>query len=682
MNTFIDEDDADSGVSPNGTSDNDQEADIDGEGEVEADIYGDADIEEEDNEDPFDEQDPDDSQDHFGDTRNREHIKDSVASENNSNGSMQNRQTLGPSLPTSQSNPTVLLTSASPTHSSSALNGSSAQLLQVSPEALRASTYDIVPTIAAPHSTSINSITATPDLRWVFSGGADGYIRKFNWIETMNGKSMLTVAQRHPFVDSVTKAGVLLSYWENEDSQTKATVGEDGPYLSSVYSLAVQRDGLWLLSGLENGGINVQSVRHDEGKQIACLRQHTSAISVLNLAEDERSVLSGSWDKSIIDWDLDTGQMKRKFDGNGGQISTLEMRPSSNLPIPKVPDETNPGSDTFSGNGADKPLSNGLMTNGIDHDSKVGLMDHDDLADAPGSPADSLFGGHDSLFGDDDAEGTAPSAGHFVDDDDNEFSRAIANGISEQNNGDADGDIDMADTAPSAEPNPSGSTDVTNPTKTDTSTFSANVPEETSSSVNGLPHAEEVTAAITGADASSSSNEEKEVSSGSTFLSASFDGGLRIWDKRRPTPISKIPPRNVPPWCMNACWSPDGNYIYAGRRNGTVEEYSIHKGLRGVERSFKLPNGSGPVSAVRAMPNGRHLICASYDILRLYDLEQQQTFKHSTVPFLIVPGHRTGVVSHLYIDPTCRYMISTAGNRGWEGASTEVLLGYEIGVGK
>lgn len=72
---------------------------------------------------------------------------------------------------------------------------------------------------------------------------------------------------------------------------------------------------------------------------------------------------------------------------------------------------------------------------------------------------------------------------------------------------------------------------------------------------------------------------------------------------------------------------------------------------------------------------------ASYDILRLYDLQQQQTFKHSTVPFLIVPGHRTGVVSQLYIDPTCRYMISTAGNRGWEGSSTEVLLGYEIGVG-
>lgn len=89
----------------------------------------------------------------------------------------------------------------------------------VRPEAITAKVYDIVPTIAAPHSTSINAVTATPDLRWVFSGGTDGYIRKFGWVETANGKSMLTVAQRHPFVDSVTKAGVLLSYWENEEPQ-------------------------------------------------------------------------------------------------------------------------------------------------------------------------------------------------------------------------------------------------------------------------------------------------------------------------------------------------------------------------------------------------------------------------------------------------------------------------------
>jgi transcriptional activator SPT8 len=88
-------------------------------------------------------------------------------------------------------------------------------------EAVTASTYDIVPTIAAPQSTSINTVTATPDMRWVFSGGSDGYIRKFSWPDSVNAKLMLTVAQRHPFVDSVVKAGVLLSYWENEDATRK-----------------------------------------------------------------------------------------------------------------------------------------------------------------------------------------------------------------------------------------------------------------------------------------------------------------------------------------------------------------------------------------------------------------------------------------------------------------------------
>ena len=123
--------------------------------------------------------------------------------------------------PTSHPRPTVLLTTPSPHQTTFPSLGGSINPPLVRPEALAAPVYDIVPTIAAPHSTSINAIAATPDLRWVFSGGADGYIRKFNWVETANGKVMLTVAQRHPFVDSVTKAGVLASYWENEEPQGK-----------------------------------------------------------------------------------------------------------------------------------------------------------------------------------------------------------------------------------------------------------------------------------------------------------------------------------------------------------------------------------------------------------------------------------------------------------------------------
>lgn len=72
---------------------------------------------------------------------------------------------------------------------------------------------------------------------------------------------------------------------------------------------------------------------------------------------------------------------------------------------------------------------------------------------------------------------------------------------------------------------------------------------------------------------------------------------------------------------------------------------------------------------------------ASHDILRLYDLRETRAFKHSTVPFLIIPGPpRAGVISSLYIDPSSRFMLSAAGTRGWEGTNTEVLIGYEIHV--
>lgn len=394
------------------------------------------------------------------------------------------------------------------------------------------------------------------------------------------------------------------------DDLPNVAKGDDGSSLSSVYSLAVQNEGLWLLSGLESGGMNLQSVRHDEGKRIACLQKHTSAVSVLNLAKDEKSVLSGSWDKRVLDWDLNTAQVKRSFEGSGGQISALEMRPMSSLPVPEASGDIVISNGTFSTDSVDKPRVNGVLTNGVDHEAAV----ENGTVDAAASPTDSLFGGNeaDSLFGDDEAEAAAPSGGNFADDDDDEFSRAIASGIQQQENEDAEGDVDMIDagepTAPAMANGESGDQPtIPRPPPSDEQTAPA---EEAEPLVltNGLPHAEEMGTNPVSDEVPGPAASDPTSIADTTFLAASFDGTLRVWDKRMSAPVAKISPKNVPPWCMDACWSPDGNSIYAGRRNGTVEEFSLHKGLRGVERTFKFPNGSGAVSAVRAMPNGRHLI--------------------------------------------------------------------------
>ncbi|KAJ5134579.1 hypothetical protein N7526_005944 [Penicillium atrosanguineum] len=517
----------------------------------------------------------------------------------------------------------------------------------VRPECLTAKTYDIVPTTAAPHSTSINAIAATADMRWVFSGGSDGFVRKFNWADSINSKLMLTVAQRHPFVDSVVKAGVLMTYWENMEANS----------LSPVYSLACQSEGLWLLSGLESGAIRLQTLRHDEGKEVVQLRQHTSAVSSLNLTSDEQSLLSGSWDKRVIDWDLNTGQSRRSFGGGASQISMVQIRPESSLPVPQ--DTINP-----------------MLSN------DTGVAENPQA----GSPADSLFGGADSLFGDADggaADGGEPSAGVFGVDDDDEFGRAMANGVLADQDAPGEDDTEMpqleAAPQPSTQPtDANASAEDTNANHDQPNTHISTEPAQPAA--NGLPKAEDLESYSQGPDLSQGMQQEGS-GADTTFLAASIDGTIRIWDRRQPNPVARITPRNgVPYWCMNACWSPDGNYIYAGRRNGTVEEFSLHKGLRDPERTFKFPQGSGPVTALKAMPNGRHLVCASHDILRLYDLQHEQSSRHSTTPFLIIPGHRTGTISQLFVDNACRFMISTSGNRGWEGNTTEVLLGYEIGV--
>ncbi|OJZ90476.1 hypothetical protein ASPFODRAFT_56769 [Aspergillus luchuensis CBS 106.47] len=544
---------------------------------------------------------------------------------------------------------------------------------------LTAPTFDIVPTTAAPHSTSINAVTATADMRWVFSGGSDGYVRKFNWVDSVNSKLMLTVAQRHPFVDSVIKAGVLMTYWENMDGNT----------ISPVYSLASHSEGLWLLSGLESGSIRLQSVRHDEGKEIALLQQHTSAVSVLSLTSDEKSLLSGSWDKRVFDWDLNTGQTRRAFGSSAGQISAVEIRPESSLPVPRDTTEIQQTNGTYSSN-YQAPENGNFNFMETSNDGENGTGSNPQA----GSPADSLFGGADSLFGDENGNGgdeAGASGNAFGIDEDDEFGKALTNGVLPD--ADAPGEPEPSQNgvaeapaapAPDSAPAPAGAEAATannNAVTQPPSSGQAEMPNGSSQPiVNGLPHAEELEPPSYTQESALPAPAETGANTDNLFLAASIDGTIRVWDRREPDAVARITSQNCPPWCMNACWSPDGNYIYAGRRNGTVEEYSLHKGLRNAERTFKFPQGSGPVTALKAMPNGRHIVCASHDILRLYDLKHEQVTRHSTVPFLIIPGHRTGTVSQLYIDQACRFMVSTSGNRGWEGNTTEVLLGYEIGV--
>ncbi|KAI9477320.1 Transcription factor spt8 [Coemansia sp. RSA 989] len=371
---------------------------------------------------------------------------------------------------------------------------------QVAPGYDTCKTYDVLPTMAFLNQYQIHAVAAVSNMRWVFTGGEDGYIKKWDFNATVNGKQMLTLGQRHAHVDSVAKSGTMASYWDHND------VNESGnEFLSPVYSIDVHSEAMWLVSGMKSGNIGLWTVRHDEGRRIALLSKHKKPVSVLRISPDEFGLVSGSWDRAVLYWDLNTGKISRAFAGHISQVSSIEFQPC--------------------------------------------LAEPSESADKRASPL---------------------------------------------------------------------------------------------------------------------------------LMTTSIDGQCLLWDMRAPEalPQAFLPPKKTPPWATSACWSRDGQRIYIGRRNNTVDEYEVGAGPQPT-RTLKLPMNSGPVTALSMMGNNRSLVCASTDNVRMWDLEMS-TDRRSSVPFQIIPGHHGGTISSVFIDESSRYMLTTSGNRGWDGSSNNVFLGYEI----
>ncbi|KAJ1723761.1 Transcription factor spt8 [Coemansia erecta] len=200
--------------------------------------------------------------------------------------------------------------------------------VSVAPGLSTCATYEITPTMAFLIPASVHAVSATDDMRWVFSGGSDGYIRKWDFFASVNGKQPLTLGQRHAHVDSVTKGGVCASYWDHTDAASDDL--SEGP-LSPVYALAAHSRGMWVASGMQSGHVALWSVRHDEGRRVALLGgkgKHARPVSVLCRSPDEFGLVSGSWDRAALYWDLDSGRVARAFVGHTSQISAIAFQPA------------------------------------------------------------------------------------------------------------------------------------------------------------------------------------------------------------------------------------------------------------------------------------------------------------------------------------------------------------------
>ncbi len=119
---------------------------------------------------------------------------------------------------------------------------------------IAAKSYTIEPLAAFPHPVATHSLASSLCLTHLLTGSHDGFIRDYDVYASANGKTLLTAPQRaHTgMADTNLKAGILRSWWENLEDGARPLPETS---LSPVYSMTMQADALWGLSGTAVGSI-------------------------------------------------------------------------------------------------------------------------------------------------------------------------------------------------------------------------------------------------------------------------------------------------------------------------------------------------------------------------------------------------------------------------------------------
>lgn len=195
--------------------------------------------------------------------------------------------------------------------------------------------FHVNPIAATLLPTQINALAYSDDMRWVLLGADDAYIRKYDFFASMNGKISLTMAHRHATVDVCSRSAVILSYWDNEIYQNKSPGSSQiisnnfEEQFSPVFSLYMHSRALWCLSGLNNGDVNLYTVRHSEGRCHHALRGHRGPVSAIKAFNNETYAATGAWDKKVMIWDLNTGSCIRELTKHKNQICSISSQPGN-----------------------------------------------------------------------------------------------------------------------------------------------------------------------------------------------------------------------------------------------------------------------------------------------------------------------------------------------------------------
>jgi len=605
----------------------------------------------------------------------------------------------------------------------------------------------IDPLIFIPHGCPVHALAVPPCGSHLFSGGQDGFVRRIAIYESVTGSALENLTMKQgghvPVVEKdIDKTTIFLTgYWENEDHKSlldptlprpplkwgPKSVG-NATQVSPVYSLAIHNEELWGLSGTESGNINLFTIRHDEGHirhvfkaanppstvpltSSSDVKGHKpgSVISSLDLNSDQNIAFSGGWDGIVLGWDLNTGQVVNKFIAHASQISTVSLRPDSRVPIYDSKFEESQLEKEEEERMADRSeQANDHEAKKIDEDTEMKTVES--VQEPNKSSEETVLekkGGGISASSSPDRPLASDTAG----DEDSEEDGSLFGGADNSGSdleASPEQSIPLPTTSPAASKGPTAPTlilptlagmDKPQPEKAAPAPLI--LPMIANSKPRMVPPAKPVLPPTNLTQVPSVLDGSLPFINDDVLMTSGIDGQVYLWDRRVSGSesqgyVRKLEvPKTTSPWTASASWALDGRTVFVGRRNNSVDIYDLRFvrpnspifNPSAVQRSIKLPSSSGPVSCVKAWPDGNHLLCASFDNLRLYNLNadphpassaRKSLHQPPKIPFKIIPGHSSGVVSQMCVTPSFRFLITASGDRGWQSSSNESVVIHEI----
>ena len=192
------------------------------------------------------------------------------------------------------------------------------------------------------HTWDIRGIAFSPDGKTIVSGGADDSIRFWD-VHTGNQKHIITGHTDWVASVAFSPDGKLIATgYESRnirfsDVNTGQPVKTFDGFKDWIPSIVFTRDGKTLVCG---SGENIHILDSQTGEHKMVLTGHTLGIQSVALSPDEKTIASGSEDKTICLWDMLTGKQKRILIGHSHRVYRVAFSPDGKILASASDDDT------------------------------------------------------------------------------------------------------------------------------------------------------------------------------------------------------------------------------------------------------------------------------------------------------------------------------------------------------